>query len=85
VPAVDADGDERAGVLLPDIAVPLGTYTGRNLYAAEGLRGGLCDRAGNFAPSRRTAPGANRQATRASPCEGVAATAPATRAAGLPD
>ena len=50
MPAVDADGNERAGVLLPDIAVPLGTYTGWNMYAAEGLRGELCDREGSFAP-----------------------------------
>ena len=49
VPAVDADGNERAGVRLPDIAVPLGTYTGWNLYAAEGLRAELCDREGSFA------------------------------------
>jgi hypothetical protein len=32
VPAVDDDGNDRAGLLLPDIAVPLGTYTGFNLY-----------------------------------------------------
>jgi hypothetical protein len=50
VPAVDADGNERAGVRLPDVAVPLGTYTGWNMYAAEGLRGELCDREGSFAP-----------------------------------
>lgn len=30
VPAVDADGNERAGIRMPDIAVPLGTYTGWN-------------------------------------------------------
>jgi Alpha/beta hydrolase domain len=50
VPAVDADGNERAGVRLPDIAVPFGTYTGWNMYAAEGLRGELCDREGSFDP-----------------------------------
>jgi hypothetical protein len=50
VPAVDADGNERAGVRLPGIAVPLGTYAGWNMYAAEGLRGELCDREGSFAP-----------------------------------
>ncbi|HYI84595.1 MAG TPA: alpha/beta hydrolase domain-containing protein [Acetobacteraceae bacterium] len=50
VPAVDADGNERAGVRLPGIAVPLGTYTGWNLYTAEGLRSELCDREGSFAP-----------------------------------
>ncbi|MBV1797213.1 alpha/beta hydrolase domain-containing protein [Siccirubricoccus sp. G192] len=49
VPAVDADGNEHAGVRLPDIAVPLGTYTGWNMYAAEGLRGEFCDREGSFA------------------------------------
>jgi len=30
VPEVDADGNERAGVRLPDVAVPLATYTGWN-------------------------------------------------------
>src|SRR5205823_5096069 len=31
VPQVDADGNEREGVLLPEISVPLATYTGWNL------------------------------------------------------
>jgi len=31
VPQVTADGIDRPGVQLPDIAVPLGTYTGWNL------------------------------------------------------
>jgi hypothetical protein len=48
VPAVDADGNERAGIRLPDIAAPRGTYTGWNLYAAEGLGGDLADREGSF-------------------------------------
>jgi hypothetical protein len=30
VPQVDEDGNERAGIRLPDVAVPLGTYTGWN-------------------------------------------------------
>src|SRR5205823_12322343 len=30
VPAVDEDGDERDGIRLPDVAVPLATYTGWN-------------------------------------------------------
>ncbi|MDO9707057.1 alpha/beta hydrolase domain-containing protein [Paracraurococcus lichenis] len=50
VPAVDADGNERAGVRLPDIAVPRGTYTGWNLYAAEGLQAEPCDREGSLFP-----------------------------------
>ena len=45
VPAVDADGNEIAGVRLPDVAVPLGTYTGWNLrdakYGAEEMLAGL--------------------------------------------
>src|SRR5262245_28095043 len=31
VSAVDADGNERAGIRLPDISVPLATYTGWNV------------------------------------------------------
>jgi hypothetical protein len=30
VPVVDEDGNERAGIRLPDVAVPLATYTGWN-------------------------------------------------------
>jgi hypothetical protein len=35
VPAPDADGNDRGGILLPDVAVPLGTYTGWNLRPAS--------------------------------------------------
>src|SRR6185295_11926847 len=35
VPAVDQDGNERAGIRLPEIAVPLATYTGWNLRKPE--------------------------------------------------
>jgi hypothetical protein len=31
VPAVDRDGNEVTGIRLPDVAVPLATYTGWNL------------------------------------------------------
>ena len=45
VPMVDEDGNEIAGIRLPDIAAPLGTYTGWNLRApehgAEGMLAGL--------------------------------------------
>lgn len=34
LPAVDTDGNETSGIILPEIAVPLGTYTGWNLRAA---------------------------------------------------
>ena len=54
VPQVDADGNETAGVLLPDIAVPLATHTGWNLYREPYPEGELCDRDGTYAPFART-------------------------------
>jgi hypothetical protein len=35
VPQVDEDGNERAGIRLPEVAVPLGTYTGWNFRKKE--------------------------------------------------
>ncbi len=54
VTQVDADGNETAGVLLPDIAVPLATYTGWNLYKAPLPEGELCDRFGTYVPFAAT-------------------------------
>jgi hypothetical protein len=48
VPQVDDDGNERAGIRLPDIAVPRGTFTGWNLYKAPYPDGELADRDGTF-------------------------------------
>lgn len=48
VPQVDADGNETAGVRLPDIAVPRGTFTGWNLYKAPLPEGELADREGTY-------------------------------------
>jgi hypothetical protein len=50
--AVDADGNEVAGIRLPPIAVPLGTYTGWNVYRAHPCE--LCDRDGSLIPFSRT-------------------------------
>lgn len=50
--AVDADGNEIAGIRLPSIAVPLGTYTGWNVYRAQPCE--LCDRDGSLIPFART-------------------------------
>jgi hypothetical protein len=50
--AVDADGNEVAGIRLPPIAVPLGTYTGWNVYRAQPCE--LCDRDGSLIPFART-------------------------------
>jgi hypothetical protein len=48
VSRVDADGNEVAGIRLPDIAVPLAGYTGWNLYKAPFTAGELCDRDGSY-------------------------------------
>jgi len=50
VPQVDVDGNETSGILLPDVAAPLGTYTGWNLYKAPYVEGELCDRFGTYVP-----------------------------------
>jgi hypothetical protein len=50
--AVDADGNEIAGIRLPPIAAPLGTHTGWNIYRAQ--PGELADRDGSFIPFART-------------------------------
>jgi Alpha/beta hydrolase domain len=54
VAQVDFDGNETDGILLPDIAAPLGTYTGWNLYRAPFPEGALCDRDGSFVAFART-------------------------------
>ena len=54
VTQVDLDGNEIAGILLPEIAVPLATYTGWNLYRAPFPEGELCDRQGTYVPFAAT-------------------------------
>jgi hypothetical protein len=48
VSRVDADGNEVAGVRLPDIAVPLAAYTGWNEYKPPYPKGELADRDGSY-------------------------------------
>ena len=52
VSAVDADGNETAGIRLPQITVPLGTYTGWNVYKSQPDE--LADRDGSFIAFART-------------------------------
>jgi hypothetical protein len=55
VPAVDADGNERAGIRLPDVAVPLGTYTGWNFrHVTTGSPFELVSLLGSFMPLAAT-------------------------------
>ena len=55
VPTVDRDGNDRAGLRLPDVAVPVGTHTGFNVYKAAALSGEMCDRDGSYLPFARAA------------------------------
>jgi hypothetical protein len=54
VPKTDADGNDIAGVRLPDVAVPLGTYTGWALRSGPQAGDG-CEAAGQFIPFAKTA------------------------------
>ena len=55
VPQVDADGNDKGGIALPEVAVPLGTYTGWNVstFPLSGLRY-LAGLVGSFEPFART-------------------------------
>jgi len=54
VPATDSDGNDLAGVRIPDIAVPVGTYTGWAVRAPEFGGNDLCDQFGQFIPFAET-------------------------------
>jgi hypothetical protein len=55
VPQVDADGNERAGIRLPDVAVPLATYTGWNFRSPTiGAPGELLPLTGSYIPFAAT-------------------------------
>jgi hypothetical protein len=55
VPQVDKDGNELAGVKMPEISVPLATYTGWNLFNAEsGPTSLLSSMQGSYIPLPRT-------------------------------
>ena len=56
VPGVDADGNETGGLMMPEVAVPLATYTGWNLFHAEaGPTDVLSSMQGSYVPFPRTA------------------------------
>ena len=46
VPRTDADGNDMAGIRVPDVAAPLATYTGWAVRAAAYAGNDLCDAAG---------------------------------------
>jgi hypothetical protein len=54
VPMPDSDGTDKGGLRLPDITVPLGTYTGWNLFnAATGAPDRVSAADGSFVPFTR--------------------------------
>ncbi|HEY1500348.1 MAG TPA: alpha/beta hydrolase domain-containing protein [Acidobacteriaceae bacterium] len=62
LPQVDADGTDRAGIHLPEIAVPLATYTGWNLRdSSTGAPDERVSFLGSYIPFAKTA--ANRKAS----------------------
>jgi hypothetical protein len=54
VSRMDSDGNGVAGIRLPDIEVPIATYTGWNLRASGHAKGELCDGDGSYIPFART-------------------------------
>lgn len=56
VPAADADGNEVAGIRLPELQAPLATYTGWNLFNAKsGPTDEISSMVGSYIPLARTA------------------------------
>ena len=54
VPQVDADGNDVAGIRSVHLQVPIGTYTGWNLFRAGRFEDGFCSLQGSFIPFART-------------------------------
>ena len=68
VPQVDADGNERSGIRLPEVHVPLATYTGWNVRdAASGDAGTIRPLTGPYIPFPTTT--AERQASHDRPID----------------
>jgi len=53
-PRVNADGNGIDGVVLPEVAVPVATYSGRNTRARGFAQGELCHTLGAYMPFART-------------------------------
>ena len=54
VPRTDADGNDVAGIRLPEIAVPVATYSGWNVRAADFAGDDLCNASGQKIPFAAT-------------------------------
>ena len=56
VPKVDGDGNDLAGIRLPAVQIPLGTYTGWNLQTGGLAKDELSGLLGSFIPFAKTKP-----------------------------
>ena len=54
VPQVDADGNDLAGVRPVNVEVPIGTYTGWNLFRDDLFQNEACELTGSFVPFAAT-------------------------------
>jgi len=54
LPRVNTDGNSVDGVVLPEVAVPVATYSGRNTRAAGYAQGELCYTLGSYMPFAKT-------------------------------
>jgi hypothetical protein len=54
LPRIDADGNDSAGIRLPAVQVPIGTYTGWNLRPRGLAEGELAGLLGSFIPFAKT-------------------------------
>ena len=54
VPKTDADGNDVAGIRLPEVAVPVATHTGWNVRTAEFAGDDLCNASGQKIPFAAT-------------------------------
>jgi hypothetical protein len=66
IPKTDSDGNDIAGVRLPDVTVPLATYTGWALRSGVWANDG-CEAEGQYIPFARTKADRIASATRARP------------------
>ena len=63
VPKTDSDGNDIAGIRLPELTVPLATYTGWALRSGVWANDG-CEGSGQYIPFARTGPSAWQRAIR---------------------
>ena len=59
VPKTDSDGNDIAGIRLPELTVPLATYTGWGLRSGEWANDG-CEASGQYIPFKARPPNACR-------------------------